>query len=114
MLSMVGCQFRASDLATQLDTIMESRKQLERSVQAREFIEGSSCQDVPGADAEEIDLVTEMSKLICESPDAWLSHETYHRYTMGALQICAKRMPLCVSMDMDLSNDLVTAYVRNW
>ena len=111
---MVGCQFRASDLATQLDTIMESRKQLERSVQAREFIEGSSCQDVPSNDAEQIDLVTEMSELICKHPNEPVSHVAYSYYANSARQIYKQNWQTSTRMDMDFGIDLVTAYVRNW
>ena len=77
MSSHVSGHYKASDLRTHLDTIIDSRKQLENSLRAREFIEGSSCQDVPSNDAEQIDLVTEMSELICKHPNEPVSHVAY-------------------------------------
>ena len=108
MSSPVSGHYKASDLRTYLDTIIDSRKQLENSLRAREFIEGSSNH------AEEIDLVTEMSELICKHPDEPVSHVAYTYYTNNARQIYRQNWQTGTRIDMDFGIDLVTAYVRNW
>ena len=103
-----------SSLARQLNSIMESSKQLNKSVQARELIEGSICQNVPTSHAEEIDVVTRVSALIGESPAVPISTVAFGYYMHKASQITKQNWEMAGEIDMNLSLDLLTAYVRNW